>query len=118
MSSSGVGERLRDWARSAGRDAVRTYGAATARWRPAPDFVIIGAKRCGTTSLYRYLGEHPHVAPLFPSARYMPLMRSDQKGVHYFDSNHERGNRWYRSHFRTAASRRRAGQIAGEASPY
>jgi hypothetical protein len=91
---------------------------ATARWRPAPDFVIIGAKRCGTTSLYRYLGEHPGVAPLFPSARRMPLMRSDQKGVHYFDSNHARGERWYRSHFRTRAARERAHQIAGEASPY
>jgi hypothetical protein len=91
---------------------------ATARWRPAPEFVIIGAKRCGTTSLYRYLGEHPQVAPMFPSARYMPLMRSDQKGVHYFDSNHARGARWYRSFFRTAWARKRAGQIAGEASPY
>jgi hypothetical protein len=83
-----------------------------------PEFVIIGAKRCGTTSLYRYLGEHPQVAPMFPSARRIPLMRSDQKGVHYFESNHARGNRWYRSFFRTGFARRRAGQITGEASPY
>src|SRR4029077_8300567 len=41
-----------------------------------------------------------------------------QKGVHYFDSNHARGSRWYRSHFRSAWARRRAGQITGEASPY
>jgi hypothetical protein len=91
---------------------------ATAPWRSAPEFVIIGAKRCGTTSLYRYLGEHPQVAPLFPSAKRLPLMRSDQKGAHYFDSNHARGPRWYRSHFRTAWARRRAGQVTGEASPY
>ena len=104
--------------RSAGRNVVRSYGMATAQWRSAPEFVIIGAKRCGTTSLYRYLGEHPQVAPLFPSARRLPLMRSDQKGAHYFDSNHARGPRWYRSHFRTAWARRRAGQITGEASPY
>jgi hypothetical protein len=103
---------------SAGRGTVRVYGMATARWRPVPEFVIIGAKRCGTTSLYRYLGEHPQVAPMFPSARRIPLMRSDQKGVHYFESNHARGNRWYRSFFRSKWARQRAGQIAGEASPY
>jgi hypothetical protein len=45
-------------------------------------------------------------------------MRSDQKGVHYFDSNHARGGRWYRSYFRSGWARRRAGQITGEASPY
>ncbi len=105
-------------ARAAGRSTVRAYGMATARWRPPPEFVIIGAKRSGTTSLFRYLGEHPQVAPLFPSARHLPLMRSDQKGVHYFDSNHARGSRWYRSHFRTGPARGRAGQITGEASPY
>ena len=96
---------IKDWARTAGRNAVRAYGIATARWRPAPEFVIIGAKRSGTTSLFRYLGEHPQVAPMFPSARRIPMMRSDQKGVHYFESNHERGSRWYRSHFRTACTR-------------
>lgn len=26
-----------------------------------PDFFIVGAPRCGTTSLYRYLGQHPQV---------------------------------------------------------
>ncbi len=104
--------------KAAGRSAVRAYGMATATWRPPPEFVIIGAKRSGTTSLFRYLGEHPQVAPLFPSARHLPLMRSDQKGVHYFESNHRRGSRWYRSHFRTAQARKRAGQITGEASPY
>src|SRR3954447_20916038 len=109
---------IKGWARAAGRHAVRAYGVATARWRPPPEFVIIGAKRCGTTSLFRYLGEHPQIAPMFPSARRIPLMRSDQKGVHYFESNHERGPRWYRSHFRTAWARKRAGQITGEGSPY
>lgn len=28
----------------------------------APDFVIVGAPKCGTTALYRYLGEHPSIA--------------------------------------------------------
>jgi hypothetical protein len=41
------------------------------RWTPAegrpalPTFVVIGAAKCGTTSLHRYLGAHPeiHMAP-------------------------------------------------------
>jgi len=28
---------------------------------PWPDFIIIGAQRCGTTSLYDYLGQHPDI---------------------------------------------------------
>ncbi len=28
-----------------------------------PDFMIIGASRCGTTSLHMYLGEHPNTMP-------------------------------------------------------
>ena len=31
----------------------------TARARTTPDFLIVGAQRSGTTSLYRYLAEHP-----------------------------------------------------------
>ena len=76
--------------------------------RPLPDFLIIGAQRCGTTSLYRYLAQHPQVIGAAPS-----------KGVHYFDMNHERSLRWYRAHFPTARRRDRAGRaVTGEASPY
>jgi hypothetical protein len=97
---------------------------ASAGARPLPDYLIIGAKRSGTTSLHRWLLAHPDVLPLFPSARRLPL-RDDIKGVHYFDASPERSVRWYRSHFPTAASRalasRRGGGarvVAGEASPY
>ncbi|HET7172639.1 MAG TPA: sulfotransferase [Gaiellales bacterium] len=77
--------------------------------RPLPDFLIIGAQRCGTTSLYRYLAQHPQVIGAAPS-----------KGVHYFDVNHERSLRWYRAHFPTRRRRDHAGSAAvtGEASPY
>lgn len=33
----------------------------TARWRALPDFVIFGAQKSGTTSLYNYLLKHPQV---------------------------------------------------------
>ncbi len=77
---------------------------ATAAMRPTPDLVIIGVKRGGTTSLFRDLERHPAMCPLVPSARRLPL-RENQKGVHYFDNNFVRGDRWYRSHFPTRTSR-------------
>lgn len=79
----------------------------------APDFLIVGAQRCGTTSLFRYLAAHPVVVP--------PLF---QKGIHFFDLNYGRGLRWYRGQFpvRSIADRRVAGTghraVSGEASPY
>jgi len=104
-----------------GTDAVkrvlRRYGEVTSVLRPGPDFIIIGAKRGGTTSLYNYLLEHPSVQPLFPG-------RQRIKGVHYFDSEFHRGPDWYRSHFPLQAGGRHiarpwiAPAIAGEASPY
>jgi len=41
--------------------------------RTVPDFMIIGAQKCGTTSLYQWLTIHPDVV----SAR--------QKELHFFD---------------------------------
>lgn len=111
-------------ARRAARVAVRTVGVATAPLRPLPDFLIIGAKRSGTTSLFRYIDSHPCVLAQFPSARHMPFMAMNTKGVHWFDRSPERGRWWYRSHFPTAATRtlasRRAGApvATGEGSPY
>jgi hypothetical protein len=102
--------------RAGAKRSLRLYGELTAGMRDLPDFMIIGAKRGGTTSLYNYLLEHPRVLPLLPS-------RQRIKGPHFFDSNFSRGMRWYRSHFPTAAYRRvreRDGQrvVAGESSPY
>ena len=102
------------------RRAHRTLGKAsrvvtvpTRRYRDLPDFLIIGAQRCGTTSMYRYLERHPAVAPA--------VLR---KGVHYFDLKYTRGDTWYASHFPSRPYRamlsRRADQrvLTGEASPY
>lgn len=79
----------------------------------APDFLIIGAQKGGTTSLYSYLTQHPNV---FPAVR---------KEVHYFESpaSRARGERWYRSFFPTeaflTAKKRRLGTaLTGEATTY
>ena len=39
--------------------------APTARWRALPDFIVIGAQKAGTTSLFRYLCAQPAVARPF-----------------------------------------------------
>ena len=71
-----------------GRRAHTPIGRATAGSRMMPSFILAGAQRCGTTSLYRALLSHPAVL----SAAY-------HKGVNYFDVNYDRGWDWYRGHF-------------------
>lgn len=115
--------RGRELVISAGRAAIRAYGEATARWRPNPDFLVIGAKRGGSTSFYFDLLQHAQLCPLFPRPDRLPKAAAT-KGIHYFDSNYWRGERWYRSHLPSSVERRRqerrvgAPVIAGEASPY
>jgi hypothetical protein len=69
-----------------------------------PDFAIIGAQKCGTTSLFSYLDEMPGFSG------------SQPKEVHYFDreDNFRKGDRWYEGHF---LRRSRGNQLFFEASP-
>jgi hypothetical protein len=112
-----VKKRLPSGARIWANALVRRFGMATSSLRPLPDFLIIGAKRGGTTSLYNYLVDHPCVVPLFPRVQ-------NKKGVRFFDTNFQRGVAWYRSHFPSRLYRgwheQRIGHptVAGEASPY
>ena len=98
-------------------DAIRQFGQLTASLRAGPDYLVIGAKRGGTTSLARWLLEHPDVSSLFPS-------RETRKGTYFFDVNYSRGEDWYRSHFPTKArlelQTKRKGRpvLIGEATPY
>jgi len=72
----------------AGQRTIMPFGRLTAPLRMMPDFIIVGAQRAGTTSLYNYLAQHPEVGRVRLG-----------KGVHYFDTNAERSVAWYRSHF-------------------
>jgi hypothetical protein len=78
----------------------------------SPEFVIIGAQKAGTTSLYDYLVQHPCIAP------------ARTKEVHFFDHHFARGIGWYARRFSTQREKKRAGKplghelITGEASPY
>ena len=84
--------------------------------RPAgvlPDFLIIGAMKCGTTTLFDMLEQHPGFLP--------PVT----KEIHFFDAplNNARGEAWYRAHFpsqhsmRSATSRLGYEAVTGEATP-
>ena len=65
---------MSDVARATARRVVHGVGQATQGARALPAFVIAGAQRSGTSSLYRALVEHPNVRPAVL-----------HKGVHYFD---------------------------------
>jgi hypothetical protein len=93
--------RVPEPARKVARNVVWTFGRATCRWRPLPDFLVIGAQKAGTTALYAYLRWHPRITG--PS----------WKEVSFFDRHWWRGEAWYRGHFPLGA----AGLLVGEASP-
>jgi hypothetical protein len=84
------------------------FGQATWYLRPFPDFLIIGAQKAGTSSLYKYLLQHPAILPAY------------QKEIHFFTipELYFKGHSWYRGHFSTFLARRHFGQrLTGEASP-
>ncbi|MQA86949.1 MAG: sulfotransferase [Streptosporangiales bacterium] len=95
------------------RGASRTYGRLTHGARMLPSFLIVGAQRCGTTSLYKTITQHPAVLPAVL-----------HKGVHYFDTGYERGSAWYQGHFPLELAARRVERASGvrpatgESSPY
>jgi len=88
------------------------FRRATGPLRTLPDFVLIGGQRCGTTSLYNYLVEHPNVLPAF------------RKETHFFSNHFSKGTTWYRAHFPSRLYKsyvqRRCDQncASGEATPY
>jgi len=71
-----------------------------------PGFLIIGAGKCGTSSLYYYLVGHPRVLP------------AKKKQIHYFKYYSDRPFAWYLTNFPTTESFLSLGALmTGEASP-
>lgn len=91
-------QAARHWA----ANRVWLLGYATRHRRTLPQFLICGAQKCGTTSLFEYLVQTGRV------------QRGVRKEVHYFDRNFQRGEGWYRAHFPTFGSCK---GIVGEATP-
>jgi hypothetical protein len=88
-------------------------GRLTSRGRMLPGFLIMWGQRCGTTSMYRTLSQHPAV-----------LKAVLHKGIHYFDTGYDHDQAWYQGHFpllaRAALVRRATGDtpLTFESSPY
>ncbi len=55
-----------------------------------PNLIVIGAPKCGTTALHRYLGLRPEIA------------MAEAKELDFFAEsfNWKRGLDWYEAHFR------------------
>lgn len=70
--------------------------------RQGPDFMVIGAARCGTSSFYEYLHQHPNV--LLPC----------KKELNFFPHYVHQGLDWYLSHFPAVTDR--PDLITGEAT--
>jgi hypothetical protein len=85
------------------RDAPGARAARRLTWplRSLPDFVIAGAQKAGTTSLWHYLAAHPRIVP------------AARKELHFFD----RAGRRHLAAYRAQFPLRRAGRLTFEASP-
>ncbi|WP_445248634.1 tetratricopeptide repeat protein [Microcoleus sp. OTE_8_concoct_300] len=68
-----------------------------------PNFIIIGCQRCGTTSLYTYLAQHPQILT--------PI----KKEMDFFSWHFDRGIDWYLAHFPPMPPGEEF--LTGEASP-
>lgn len=70
----------------------------------SPDFMVLGAAKSGTTSLYKYLKQHPQIV--------LPRL----KQIHFFnnDRRYEHGLSWYKSFF--PFKWKAKGKVVGDAS--
>ncbi len=82
-------------------EAARAGAGAEAHPGALPNLIVIGAQKCGTSTLHYYLGLHPQVA------------MSETKELNFFiaERNWPRGVAWYRRQFDPSAP------VRGETSP-
>ncbi|MDJ0535533.1 MAG: tetratricopeptide repeat protein [Xenococcaceae cyanobacterium MO_207.B15] len=104
-----IQEAITCYRKSCYLQAINTYPKlAKLHWKEVkesgPDFIIIGAAKCGTTSVYEYLGNNPKI--LLPH----------KKELNFFWKKYDYGIDWYLAHFPTITDR--DDFITGEASPH
>ena len=68
-----------------------------------PNFIIIGQPKCGTSSLYSYLIQHPQILPAI------------EKEINFWNYHLDKGIDWYLAHFPAVSSEQDL--ITGEATP-
>lgn len=81
---------------------LRSSLKVTVGIRHSPDFIVIGAQKGGTTSLFHYLNQHPQ------------LNLPSKKEIHFFTKNYHRGLKFYKTYFPF----KKNGKLSGEATPY
>lgn len=102
-----VRTQIPDSVRPAVRRNLRKVGGATQRWRALPSFVVVGAQRCGTTTIFQTLSEHPQVL--------RPVV---DKGTDYYTLHFSRGLDWYRAQMPLRATVRARSARRGEAQVF
>ncbi|MEM7104597.1 MAG: sulfotransferase domain-containing protein [Bacteroidota bacterium] len=72
----------------------------------APGFLIGGFQKCGTSTLFHWLSQHPQIEP------------ASKKEIDFFwvDSQYNKGNKWYLSHFKDQDNASEK-QLSFEATP-
>ena len=75
------------------RKTSTIFRQITSTIRLLPSFIIFGVPRCGTTSLYNYLIEHPAILPAL------------SKEIGFFELNYHKGISWYKLFFPTFFSK-------------
>jgi hypothetical protein len=75
--------------RFAKRQLLRFQSRLRAHASCFPDFIVLGTQKGGTTSLYRYLTQHPDI------------YAATRKEIGYFNNRDEHDLAWYRTHFPT-----------------
>lgn len=78
----------------------------TAGFRALPTYLILGAEKAGTFTLFEVLGQHPDCGKNFSLAGSW-----GRKETQFFTKNYEKGERWYRAHFPYRG-------VCGEATPF
>lgn len=81
------------------------YRTVTSPIRRLPDFIVIGVVKGGTTSLLKYLDQHPLI------------VTSAKKESHFFDEHFDKGLLWYKRHFPLQPWLNQSNVLTGEASP-
>ena len=87
------------------------FRSLTSNSRILPDFVIIGESKCGTTSLYNYMIQHPAIKPALT------------KEINFFNWSYDNPQNWYNAHFPTKFKKKFSKNVfkkpflTGEATP-
>ena len=83
---------LRDYLSSKARRAQFEARRLTNAERAQPDFIVIGAQKSGTSSMFAYLRQHDQI------------IRPIYKEPYFFDRHYHRGLSWYGCNFPTRAA--------------